>query len=128
MTLMEVMIAIAFLGIALLALLTLLLTGYLDVTAGGRVSTTTAYARQKMEQLRHLPFNCFLDVPCPPPAEPPAGNDTPGTGITRAWASAPVGATLAPNRLVRITVTVTANQTAGLPSSSRTALETMRAE
>jgi Tfp pilus assembly protein PilV len=118
MTVMEVLIAIAFLGIALMALLTLLLTGYLDVSAGGRVSKTTSYARQMMEQLRNQPFTPAL----------PVSNDTPETGITRTWTIAPVGATLAPNRLARITVTVTANQTAGIPSSSRVDLETMRAE
>jgi len=57
MTIIELLIAISFLGISLLALLTLLLTGYLDVTAGGRVSKTTSYARQMMEQLRNQPFN-----------------------------------------------------------------------
>lgn len=118
MTIMELLVAIAFLGISLLALQTLLLKGYLDVTGGGRVSKTTSYARQMMEQLRNQPFN----------PGPTASNDTPETGITRTWTIAPVGATPVGNRLARITVTVTANQTAGMTSSSRTELETMRAE
>jgi Tfp pilus assembly protein PilV len=118
MTLFEVLLAIAFIAIALLALLGLLSVGYLNVAAGGSQSKATTYARQEMEQLRNQPFN-------PGPAN---GSNIPEPGISRAWAINPVGGTPAPNRLARITVTVTVNQTAGMAGAPSVTFETMRSE
>lgn len=116
-TLVEVLIAIVILTIGLLALQAMLSRGALNVTVGGGQSTATAFARQQVEQLRNQPFN-------PGPA---AGADTPVPGVNRNWTIAPVAGTAAPNRLARITVTVTANQSQGVGSQSIT-VETMRAE
>lgn len=118
MTLVEVLLAIAFLAIALLALLSLVSLGYLNVMAGGSQSKATAYARQQVEQLKNQPF-------IPGPA---SGADVPEAGITRTWSVTPMGATSAPNRLARITVTVTVNQTAGMAGAPSVTLETMRSE
>ena len=129
-TLVEVLIAIAILVIALLALLGLLSQGSLNVYIGGGESKATAYARQLAEQLRNQP----LAAPCNPPAPlagcfPPAnGADNPEGGITRTWTVAPVGATVTPNRLWRITVTVAVAQNSQLVGGQNITIETMRAE
>jgi Tfp pilus assembly protein PilV len=119
MTLMEVLIAISFIAIALLALLGMLSTGYNSVAAGGSVSKATDYDRQQMEFLKNV------GVADPRFAN---GNDTPETGVARNWTVAPVGATVAPNRLWRLTVTTTVTQTGRTTGSPGLTLETMRAE
>jgi Tfp pilus assembly protein PilV len=119
MTLMEVLIAISFIAIALLALLGMLSTGYNSVAAGGSVSKATDYARQEMEFLKSVPVT---------DARFANGNDTPEARVTRSWTVAPVGATVAPNRLWRLTVTTIASQTGQAGGSPGISLETMRAE
>jgi Tfp pilus assembly protein PilV len=119
MTLMEVLIAITFIAIALLALLAMLSTGYNSVAAGGSESKATDYDRQQMEFLKNV------GVADPRFAN---GNDTPETGVTRNWTVAAVGATVAPNRLWRLTVTTIVNQTGQAVGSPGLTLETMRAE
>lgn len=119
MTLMEVLIAIAFMAIGLLALLAMLSSGYNSVAAGGSVSKATDYARQEMEFLKSVPVT---------DARFANGNDTPEAGVTRSWTVAPVGATVAPNRLWRLTVTTIASQTGQAVGSPGISLETMRAE
>jgi Tfp pilus assembly protein PilV len=119
MTLMEVLIAMSFIAIALLALLAMVSTGYNSVAAGGSVSKATDYTRQEVEFLKNVPVT---------DARFANGNDTPETGVTRTWTVAPVGATVTPNRLWRITVVATVNQTAGTAGSPGVSLETMRAE
>jgi Tfp pilus assembly protein PilV len=119
MTLMEVLIAISFIAIALLALLGMLSTGYNSVAAGGSVSKATDYARQEMEFLKSVPVT---------DARFANGNDTPEARVTRSWTVAPVGATVAPNRLWRLTVTTIASQTGQAVGSPGISLETMRAE
>src|ERR1700730_190379 len=94
MTLMEVLIAITFIAIALLALLGMLSTGYNSVAAGGSESKAPDYDRQEMELLKRV------GVAAPRFAN---GNDTPETGVARNWTVAAVGATVAPNRLWRVT-------------------------
>ena len=123
MTLIEVMVAIAFMGIALLAFLGMLSAGYSSVTAGGSGSKGTAYARQLMERIRNQNVNPTTSLTCPNSPNP----DFPETGITRTCTVTQVGATVSPNRLWRATVTVTVNQSgrAGAPS---VVLETMRSE
>lgn len=119
MTLMEVLIAIAFMAIGLLALLAMLSSGYNSVAAGGSVSKATDYARQEMEFLKSVPVT---------DARFANGNDTPEARVTRSWTVAPVGATVTPNRLWRLTVTTIASQTGQAVGSPGISLETMRAE
>jgi prepilin-type N-terminal cleavage/methylation domain-containing protein len=119
MTLMEVMIAMAFIAIALLAVLAMVSTGYNSVAAGGSASKATDYARQQVEFLKNVAVT---------DARFANGNDTPEAGVIRSWTVAPVGVTVTPNRLWRITVATTvkqAGQPVGAPGIS---LETMRAE
>jgi Tfp pilus assembly protein PilV len=119
MTLMEVLIAMTFIAIALLALLVMLSTGYNSVAAGGSESKATDYGRQQMEFLKNVAVT---------DARFANGNDTPETGVTRTWTVAQVGVTVTPNRLWRLTVTTTVNQTGRPVGSPGLTLETMRAE
>src|SRR5262245_66558321 len=96
MTLAEVLLAVTFLAMALVALLSMLTHGSVSVVAGGGQSKATAYARQMMEQLKNQPFV----------AGPSTGTDSPEAGITRSWTITPTGATPAPHRLATIQVTV----------------------
>lgn len=119
MTLIEVLVAISFISIALLALLVMLSTGYNNVAAGGSESKATDYGRQQMEFLKNV---AVTDVRFA------NGNDTPESGVTRSWTVAQVGITVTPNRLWRLTVTTTVNQTGRPVGSPGVTLETMRAE
>ncbi|HYB42600.1 MAG TPA: prepilin-type N-terminal cleavage/methylation domain-containing protein [Candidatus Methylomirabilis sp.] len=124
MTLIEVMIAIAFMSIALLALLAMLASGYTAVAAGGSGSKATSFARQLMEQVRNQTVTPATSLTCPNSPNP----DTPETGVTRTCAVSQVGATVTPNRLWRVTVTVSVNQEAGRWGAPGVVLESMRAE
>ena len=120
MTLPEVLIAIAILTIGLLAVVSMLSAGFSDVVVSGGQSKATSYARQKIEELRNQAFVATLAQTTetgPPNLEP---------GFTRTWQIAAVGVTAAPNRLARITVTVTWATGAG--PSQQVIVETMRAE
>ena len=116
MTLPEILIAVAILTIGLLAVVSMLSAGFTDIVVSGGQSKATSYARQKIEELRNQAFVPTLA----------ATTDTPEAGVTRTWSIAPVGATVTPNRLARITVTVTW-QTGAAPGQQVIA-ETMRAE
>ena len=118
MTLIEVMLAVTFLAVSLVALLSMLAQGSISVGAGGSQSKATAFARQKMEQLRNQPF-----VP-----GPINGADTPEPGITRTWSIAPTGASVAPNRLATIQVIVRVDRATGTLGAQNITLTTMRAE
>jgi len=118
MTLIEVMLAVTFLAVALVALLSMLAQGSFSVVAGGSQSKATAFARQRMEQLKNQPF-----VP-----GPTNGADTPEPGITRSWSIAPAGATVAPNRLAAIQVIVRVDRGAAALGAQNITLTTMRAE
>jgi len=118
MTLVEVLLAVAFLGLSLVALLSLLTQGSISVGAGGSQSKATAFARQMMEQLKNQPF-----VP-----GPTNGADTPEAGITRSWSIAPTGPSPAPNRLVTIQVVVRVDRATGTLGAQNITLTTMRAE
>src|SRR5439155_22624460 len=98
-----VLLAVAFLAVALVALLSMLTQGSVSVVAGGGQSKATAYARHMMEQLRNQPFT----------TGPVNGTDTPEAGITRAWSVVQTGATAAPIRLVTIQVIVQVNRVSG---------------
>jgi prepilin-type N-terminal cleavage/methylation domain-containing protein len=116
MTLPEILIAVAILTIGLLAVVSMLSAGFTDVVVSGGQSKATSYARQQIEMLKNQPFVATLA----------ATTDTPEAGVTRTWSIAQVGATVAPNRLARITVTVTW-QTGASPGQ-QVIVETMRAE
>lgn len=116
MTLPEVLIAVAIITIGLLAVVSMLSAGFSDVVVSGGQSKATSYARQKVEELKNQAFVVTLAQQ----------TDTPETGVTRTWEIAQVGATATPNRLARITVTVTWS-TGGSPSQP-VIVETMRAE
>ncbi len=118
MTLIEVMLAVSFLAVSLVALLSMLAQGSISVGAGGSQSKATAFARQTMEQLRNQPF-------VPGPAN---GADTPEPGITRTWSIAPAGPTVAPNRLETIQVIVRVDRATGTLGAQNITLTTMRAE
>ncbi len=140
-TLTEVLVAIAILAVALVALLSMLSRGSLNVYAGGGQSKATAYARQLMEQLRNHPMNppCNPPAPVPPmqgyvaftacfPALPANGNDIPENGINRQWQIAQVPGTAAPNSLWTISVTVAAFQNSQAVGGQNITLQTMRAQ
>ena len=124
LTLIEVMIAIAFTGIALLALMAMLAAGYTSVSAGGSESKATSYGRQLVERVRNQSIPVGGALTCPNSPNP----DFPETGITRTCAITQVGATGSPNRLWRVTVTVSVNQTTARGGAPGIQLETMRAE
>ena len=117
--LVEVMVAIAFIAVALLGLLGMLTMGYNSVAAGGSSSKATDYARQQIEFLKNVAVTDarFED-----------GNDNPETGIARTWTVDQVGATPTPNRLWRITVTTVVHQNGAEVGAPNVVLETMRAE
>ena len=118
MTLVEVLLAVTFLAISLVALLSLLTQGSISVGAGGSQSKATAFARQMMEQLKNQPF-----VP-----GPTNGADTPEPGITRSWSVTPSGLFPPPNRLVSIQVVVRVDRATGTLGAQNITLTTMRAE
>ena len=129
-TLVEVLVAVAIIAIALVALLSMVSQGSLNVYAGGRQSKATAYARQLLEQLKNQSLG---PAPCTPPAPltgcfPPAnGTDTPEQGVVRQWTITQTPPTVFPNRLWAITVSVGVNQAQAVVGQSITAW-TMRAE
>ena len=118
MTLLEVMLAVTFLAVALVALLSMLAQGSISLVAGGGQSKATAFARQRMEQLKNQPF-----VP-----GPTGGTDTPEPGITRSWTITPTGPTVPPNRLATIQVIVRVDRATGTLGAQNITLTTMRAE
>ena len=118
LTLVEVLLAVAFLAVSLVALLTMLTHGSVNVAAGGGQSKATAYARQKVEELKNQPFA----------PGPTAGVDTPEGGITRSWTITPTGATVAPNRLATIQVIVRVDRATAVLGAQNITLTTMRAE
>jgi type II secretory pathway pseudopilin PulG len=118
MTLIEVMLAVTFLAVSLVALLSMLAQGSVSVGVGGSQSKATAFARQRMEQLRNQPF-----VP-----GPVNGADAPEPGITRSWSIAPTGPSVPPNRLATIQVIVRVDRATGTLGAQNITLTTMRAE
>lgn len=128
-TLVELLVAIPIITIALVALLSMLSRGALNVYVGGGQSKATAYARQLLEQIKNQPLN----APCNPPAPltgcfPPAnGTDTPEPGVVRTWTVTPTGTTVAPNRLWTVTMTVRVNNAQTVGGENIT-VWTMRAE
>ena len=118
MTLIEVMLAVTFLAVSLVALLSMLAQGSVSLVAGGGQSKATAFARQRMEQLKNQPF-----VP-----GPTGGTDTPEPGITRSWTVTPTGPTVPPNRLATIQVIVRVDRATGTLGAQNITLTTMRAE
>lgn len=65
-TVVEVLITTAFLSVALLALVGVFPTGYQNIAYGGGMTTATDLGQQKIEALRHLPFD--LGAACTTPA------------------------------------------------------------
>ncbi|MGH7409825.1 MAG: type IV pilus modification PilV family protein [Candidatus Methylomirabilis sp.] len=122
LTLIEVLIAAAILAVGLLALVSTFPIGYVDVTVSGGQSRATSYAQAMMEQLKNQPF---------PAAFPGNGADvpdiTPGVddvAYTRTWNITQEPGTNPPNRLARVSVTVTW----GGDRRQTVILESMRAE
>lgn len=115
--LIEVLVAAAILPVGLLAALSAVSTGYLDAAASGGLSKATAYAQAELEALKNQAFN---------PGPLTAGDNLEGGEFRRTWAVTPVAGTVAPNRLVRIVVTVNWGGRGSQPQA--VTLETMRAE
>jgi Tfp pilus assembly protein PilV len=130
LTLIEVLFAALVLTIGLVGILTAFSSGYINVVGSGGQSKATAYAQQSLEKLKNKPFN------------PGPIGDTNVTGIETGYTleagytgvyriDTVAGATTPPNRLARITVTVTysaggGGRAGGQPQQVR--LETLRAE
>ncbi len=128
MTLAEVLVDVAILTIGLLSVVGMISSGFSGVVVSGGQSKATSYARQKLEELKNRCYN--NGTTCGDATYPASnGNDTPEAGITRGWTVAQAGATVAPNRLSRITVTVTWTSGASGPGGGQQVImETMRAE
>ena len=63
---LEVLIATAILSVALLALVSLFPTAYQNIAYGGGMTTATDLGQQKIEALRHLPFDLGAACTAPP--------------------------------------------------------------
>jgi len=127
MTLAEVLVAVAILTIGLLSVVGMLSAGFSNVVVSGGQSKATSYARQKLEELKNRCYN--NGTTCVDPTFPAsAGADTPEAGITRSWTVTQAGATLAPNRLSQITVTVRWTSAVGAAGGQQVNVQTMRAE
>jgi len=120
LTLTEVLLAATILSIGLLGILTAFPTSYLDVVGSGAQSKAVAYARQQMEVLKNQAFN-------PGPLSPTNMTGLP-PGYTGRWQIDPVAGTGAPNRLARVTVSVTYNAGGAGRQAQTVTLETLRAE
>lgn len=127
-TLIEVLIAAAILAVGLLALVSAFPIGYVDVAVSGGQSKATAYAQQKLEELKNQAFSvAFNNCPLPRPIIPRVvlAEAMPNDGTyTRCWTITQEPGTNPPNRLARITVTVNW----GGDRPQQVELETMRAE
>jgi Tfp pilus assembly protein PilV len=116
MTLIEVLLATLVLSIGLVGILGVIPVGYYDMVASGGQSEATGYAQQKMEDLRNQTFGTMA-----------SGNDTlQGTEFSRTWNVQQVAGTVAPNRLMRLTITVTWTGRGSRPQS--VTIVSMRAE
>ncbi|MBI3637090.1 MAG: hypothetical protein HY216_12915 [Candidatus Rokubacteria bacterium] len=115
-SLVEVLVALGILFAGLITIIDTFAVGYLDVYSSGGQTVATAYARQQMEILRNQPFTIG----------PVNQTDFPDADTTRTWTVALLAGTAAPNRQVRITVTVTWRSVSrGVQSVT---LETIRGE
>jgi prepilin-type N-terminal cleavage/methylation domain-containing protein len=104
-TMLEVLIAASLLGTAMLALASMFPIGFLNVNYGGDMSRATHMARQKIEELRNVPFTALTSG-----ADTPAADDP---GLTRTWDVNVAG--VSPTRLATVTVTVVWTETTGRP-------------
>ena len=113
-TIIEVLLAASVLTIGLVGVLGVFPTGYMDMVASGGQTRASAYAAQKIEELRNEVFGTLAN-----------GNDSlQGTEYARSWT---VQITGTPgNRLAQITVTVNWSGRASRPQS--VTIETRRAE
>lgn len=117
LSLLEVLLATMILAIGLLGIMSAFPTSYSTVVASGGNSKATAYAQQKLEDLKNQPFT-------PGPIN---GNDTLENGeYARTWTIGLIAGPALPNRLARITVTVSWGGRGSRPQT--VTLETMRAE
>ncbi|HYL79268.1 MAG TPA: hypothetical protein VEU07_00560 [Candidatus Acidoferrum sp.] len=114
LTILEVLLAAVILTVGLLGVLGVFPTGYTDMVASGSQSKATAYAAQKIEELRNEVFGTMAN-----------GNDNlEGTQYARNWTVQFSG--LPGNRLARIAVTVDSAGRGG--RRQIVTLETLRAE
>lgn len=65
-SLIEVMVATAILSVALVALTSLFASGYQNIAYGGGMTVATDLGQQKIEALRHLPFDLGAACTTPP--------------------------------------------------------------
>lgn len=65
-SLIEVIVAAAILSVALVALASLFPTGYQNIAYGGGMTMATDLGQQKIEALRHLPFDLGAACTAPP--------------------------------------------------------------
>lgn len=117
-SLIEVLFAASIVAIGLLAVMSMFPTGYGDVVTSGGQSKATAYAEQKLEELKNQPFT---------PSG--SGNDSfESAEYARTWTITQVPGTPAPNRLARIVVRVNWSGRGPGTRPQTVTLETMRAE
>lgn len=121
LSLVEVLIASALLAFALVGIMSVIPTAYVDVVASGSESKAMAYAQQKLEELKNQSFT-------PGPFDNSDNAEVLEAEYTRSWTINQVGGTTAPNRLARISVTVTWSVTGSTSQPQTVTLETMRAE
>jgi prepilin-type N-terminal cleavage/methylation domain-containing protein len=116
-SLIEVLLAILILAVGLLGIMAAFPTSYLAVVGSGGQSKAGSFARQQLERLKNQPFN-------PGPTTGIISDLDPG--FTGSFTITPLAGTVASNRLVRISATVTFGGSGG--RAQTVTLETMRAE
>lgn len=87
MTLAEVIIAVAILGVGLVALSSAVPLGAYGIQEGNQLSTATFLANQQMERVRNASWQAAV----PPPPDPPTVPAVDNLGISATATAAPVG-------------------------------------
>lgn len=117
MSLIEVLIAAMILVVGIAGILTAFPAAYTNVVTSGEESKATAFAQEKIEELKNLPFSAG-------PFDNSGNPEVPEPGYTRSWTITQEAGTIVPNRLARIAVTVSWGET----QTQSLTLETMRLE
>ncbi|MFQ5962104.1 MAG: prepilin-type N-terminal cleavage/methylation domain-containing protein [Candidatus Methylomirabilales bacterium] len=121
LTLIEVLIATLILIVGIAGLLSTFPAAYTNVVASGGETKAVTYAQEKIEDLKNQPFN-------PGPFDNSGTPEAPEPGYTRSWTITQEAGTTAPNRLARITVTVTWTEGLQQRQAQSVTLETLRLE
>ena len=101
---MELMVAVAIIGVVLLGIVGVFIVSYISVDRGGRVSRAATYAHQKLEELRNTSFGLLAN-----------GNDVPESAFTRTWTVTVAGAS--PAQIAAVQVDVSFLSQTGRPAT-----------